>query len=51
MKTKDENKELDINEMAISIDVDSEVIEGVKNGKIGRIVLDINNHNQNLIIK
>ena len=51
MKTKDENKELDINEMAISIDVDSEVIEGVKNGKIGRIVLDINDHNQNLILE
>ena len=51
MKTKDENKELDINEMAISIDVDNEVIEGVKNGKIGRIVLDINDHNQNLILE
>ena len=51
MKTKDENKESDINEKAISLDVDSEVIEGVKNGEIGTIVLEINENNQSLILE
>lgn len=45
------DKDKDINEVAISIDVDSEVIEGVKNGEIGQIVLDINEQNQSLILK
>lgn len=50
MKTEKDN-ELDINELAISIDVDGEVIEGVKNGEIGTIVLEINENNQELILK
>lgn len=45
------NKEIDINEMAISVDVDSEVIEGVRKGEIGTIVLEINENNQQLILE
>ena len=51
MKTKDENKESDINEKVISLDADSEVIEGVINGEIGTIVLEINENNQSLILE
>lgn len=51
MNTKDKNKEADINKMAISLDVDNEVIEGVRKGEIGTIVLDINEHNQQLILE
>lgn len=46
-----QDKEIDINEIAISIDVDSEVIDGVRDGKIGQIVLDINDQNQSLILE
>ena len=45
------DKEIDINEIAISIDVDSEVIEGVRKGEIDTIVLDINENNQQLILE
>ena len=51
MKTEDTNKKNDINEVAITIEVDSDVIDGVREGKIGTIVLDINEHNQDLILK
>ena len=51
MKTEDKNKEIDINEMGISLDVDSEVIEAVRKGEIGTIELDINEHNQQLILE
>lgn len=43
--------ETDINKVAISVDVDSKVIEGVKNGEIDTIVLDINENNQELILE
>ena len=46
-----QDKEIDINEIAISIDVDSEVIDGVRDGNIGQIVLDINDQNQSLILE
>ena len=45
------NKEIDVNEMAISVDVDSEVIEGVKNGEIGTIVLEIHSYGCGLMMK
>ena len=48
---KTEGKETGISEMAISIDTDSEVIEGVKNGEIDTIVLSINEGNQGLILE
>ncbi len=44
-------KELDINEMAISVEVDSGVIEGVRKGEIGTIILDLNEDNQGLVLE
>ena len=45
------NKEIDINEVAISVDVDSEVIEGVRNGEIGTIVLEVHSYSCGLMMK
>ena len=50
MKAEDKNKEVDINEVAITIEVDSEVISKVRTGVITHIVLQINEDNQNLIL-
>ena len=45
------NKETDINDLAISVDVDSNVIESVKNGEIGTLAIDINEHNQDMFLE
>lgn len=45
------NKEIDINEIAISVDVDSEVIEGVRNGEICTIVLEVHSYSCGLMMK
>lgn len=50
MKSEDKNKEVDINEVAITIEVDSDVINEVRTGKITHMVLQINEENQNLIL-
>lgn len=50
MKSEEKNKEVDINEVAITIEVDSEVINEVRTGKITHMVLQINEENQNLIL-
>ena len=49
MKTEDKNKEANINEKAISLEVDSEVIGKVRTGEITHIVTPINENSQNLI--
>lgn len=51
MNTEDKNKETDINDVAISIDVDGDVIEGVKKGEVCTIILDLNENNQELILE
>lgn len=43
--------DIDINEVAISLEVESDVIEEVRKGDIRRIRLEINEHNQNLILE
>lgn len=50
MKSEDKNKEVDINEVAITIEVDCDVINEVRTGKITHMVLQINEENQNLIL-
>ena len=48
---KSENKEVDINEVAIALEVDSDVIDEVRSGKVTHIALQINEQNQNMILE
>ena len=51
MKPEDKNKEVDINEAAITLQVDSDVIDKVRTGDITHMALRINEDNQNLILE
>ena len=52
MKSNDkEKKDVTIDDVAITLEVDSEVIEGVRKGEIRQLVLDINDDNRNLILE
>lgn len=51
MNTEEKNKELDINEVAITLDVDSDVLDKVQTGEITHIVVQITENNQNLILE
>lgn len=51
MKSEDKNKEVDINEVAITLEVDSDVIDKVRTGEITHIALQINENNQNMILE
>lgn len=43
----DKNKELDLNEMAITLEVDAELIDEVRSGEVTHLVTQINQNNQN----
>jgi hypothetical protein len=45
------SKEMDINEMIISVGVDSEVIDKVLKGEITHLLMDINEDNQTLLLE
>lgn len=49
MNAEEKNKEIDINEVAITLEVDSEVIAKVRSGEITHILMDISEDNQNLV--
>ena len=51
MKTEDKDKEVDVNEVAISLKVDSDVINKVRSGEITHISIQINEENQDLILE
>ena len=51
MKEENSNKEIDINEVAITIEVDSDVINKVRTGEITHVVLQINEDNQTFILE
>ena len=53
MKTSKEekNKEVDINERAITLEVDSNVINKVRTGEITHIIMDVNEDNQNFVLE
>ena len=46
MNAEEKNKEIDINEVAITLEVDSEVIAKVRSGEITHILMDISEDNQ-----
>ena len=45
------NKEIDINEVAFTIEVDEDVLMGVRLGDVTHIALSINDDNQNLVLE
>ena len=51
MNTEDKSKEMDINEMVIAVEVDSEVIDKVFKGEITHLLMDINEDNQTLLLE
>lgn len=51
MKKEENNKEIDINEVAITLEVDSEVIAKVRSGEITHILMDISEDNQSLVLE
>ena len=51
MAYNDNNNELDINEVAITLEVDRNLIDEVRSGKVTHLVMDINENNQNLILE
>lgn len=51
MKPEDKNENVDIHEMAITLEVDSEVISKVRSGEITHIIMDINENNQSLLLE
>lgn len=51
MNTEEKNEEIDINEVVITLEVDSEVIAKVRSGEITHILWDINEDNQNLLLE
>ena len=51
MKQEEKNNEVDFDERAITLEVDSEVISKVRTGEITHILMDINEDNQNMILE
>ncbi len=51
MAKDNKNKEIDINEVAITLEVDRNLIDEVRSGKVTHLVMDINENNQNLILE
>ena len=51
MAKNDKNKEIDINERTITLEVDSGLIEQVRSGEITHLVMQIDESNQNLILE
>ncbi len=45
MNKEDKNREADLNEMAITFEVDADVIDKVRNGEITHLVMEINDDN------
>ena len=51
MPMKSEEKEVDINEVAITFEVDSDLIGKVRSGEVTHLIWQINEDNQNLILE
>ena len=48
---KQQKEDIDINDVCITLEVESDVVEKVNKGEITNITLDITEHNQNLILE
>ncbi len=51
MKSEKEQKDVDINDVAITLEVESGVIQKVRTGAFTHIIMDVNEQNQNLILE
>lgn len=51
MNAEEKKREIDINEVAITLEVESEVIEKVRKGEITHILMDIDEDNQNFVLE
>ena len=51
MAKDNKNKEIDINEVAITLEVDSALIDKVRSGEVTHLVMQINESNQSLILE
>ena len=51
MAKNDKNKEVDINEVAITYKVDSDVVNKVRSGEITHLIWEIDEDNQNLFLE
>jgi hypothetical protein len=51
MNAEEKNNEVDINEVAITLEVDSELIDKVRSGEITHILMDISEDNQSLVLE
>ena len=51
MMSEKENEKVNLDEMGVTIGVDSEVIEKVRSGEITHILVDINEDNQNMFLE
>ena len=51
MKPKNNNQEVDINDAAMTLEVDSSVIEGVRSGNVKGIAISIRDYNQNMLLE
>ena len=50
METEEKDKDIDINDVAITLEVDNDVIERVRKGDITRIIWEIHEDNQNMLL-
>ena len=51
MKSNEKEKDMNVDHAAITIEVDSEVVEGVRKGEIRQLVLNIDDENKNYILE
>ena len=51
MKSEEKDKDVDINEMVITFEVDSDLIGKVRSGEVTHLIWQINEDNQNLILE
>ena len=51
MKTEEKNQEFDINDYAISVDVSSEILEQVLDGRVTHMCLNLTDENQDLFLE